>query len=74
MEPTSSHDDINDPGAPKKSWLHRSMRLFVLPGEVVCNWLKVHDHDSRMLLRMFVNLAVYGKIAVFVLLMYMGVG
>ncbi|MEM7619641.1 MAG: hypothetical protein AAF228_04130 [Pseudomonadota bacterium] len=36
----------------------------LLPGDIVCNWLQVEDHDSRMLLRMFINLAVYSKLAV----------
>ncbi|MEL7028845.1 MAG: hypothetical protein AAGL49_06415 [Pseudomonadota bacterium] len=33
------------------------------PGEVVCRWLRVEDEESKALLRMFVNLTVYGKLA-----------
>ena len=43
--------------------LEVAMRLFLLPGERVCDWLDVRDADSRVLLRMFVNLTVYGKVA-----------
>ena len=32
------------------------------PGEIVCNWFGVEDPDSRILLRMFVNLTLYSKI------------
>ena len=49
-------------------------KILLAPGELVCDWLKVKDHDSRMLLRMFVNLSVYGKIAVILMLIIMGVG
>ena len=41
---------------------------FLWPGERFCNWLDVRDQDSRMLLRMFVNLTVYGKVALSVVL------
>ena len=34
----------------------------LMPGEYVCNWLGIEDPDSRMLLRMFVNLSIYAKI------------
>ncbi|MEM1198495.1 MAG: hypothetical protein AAGI06_04225 [Pseudomonadota bacterium] len=40
----------------------QDLPLVLLPGEYVCNWLGVEDPDSRMLLRMFVNLSIYGKI------------
>jgi hypothetical protein len=33
------------------------------PGEYVCDWLQVHDPDSRLLLRLFVNLSIYAKLA-----------
>ncbi len=40
----------------------KTLPWLLLPGEYVCNWLGVEDPDSRMLLRMFVNLSIYGKI------------
>ena len=43
--------------------LEFAMRVFLWPGEHFCNWLDVRDPDSRLLLRMFVNLSIYGKIA-----------
>lgn len=42
----------------------RMGKLFLLPGDLVCDWLGVGDRDSRFLLRMFVNLSVYGHVAV----------
>ena len=33
------------------------------PGEYVCDWLQVEDPDSRLLLRLFVNLSIYAKLA-----------
>ncbi|NJM35951.1 MAG: hypothetical protein HC850_16095 [Rhodomicrobium sp.] len=41
---------------------------FLLPGDLVCDWLGIKDGESRFLLRMFVNLSVYGKIAILLLL------
>ena len=43
--------------------------LFLWPGDAVCNLFKIDDPDSRMLLRMFVNLTVYGKVGVLIALM-----
>ena len=43
--------------------LEFAMRLFLWPGEHFCNWLNIRDPDSRLLLRMFVNLTIYGKVA-----------
>lgn len=40
----------------------KDLPWLLLPGEYVCDWLGVKDPDSRMLLRMFVNLSIYGKI------------
>ncbi|MDD9908161.1 MAG: hypothetical protein OXR62_00560 [Ahrensia sp.] len=42
--------------------------LFLWPGDAVCNLFNVEDPDSRMLLRMFVNLSVYGKVSVLIAL------
>ncbi|MEM7303143.1 MAG: hypothetical protein AAF468_18840 [Pseudomonadota bacterium] len=42
--------------------------LFFWPGNAVCDLFEVKDPDSRMLLRMFVNLTVYGKITVLIAL------
>ena len=47
---------------------------FLLPGEFVCRWLGVTDKESKMLLRLFVNLTVYGKIAVLILMVAMDLG
>ena len=46
----------------------RLAELFLWPGEAVCNLLEVNDQDSRMLLRLFVNTSVYGKIGVVIVL------
>ena len=43
-------------------------KLFLWPGDAVCNHFDIEDEDSRMLLRMFVNLSVYGKISVLIAL------
>lgn len=53
---------------------NKKTSVFLLPGELVCNWLNVQDKESRMLLRMFVNLSVYGKIGVVLLLGIRGLG
>jgi len=42
----------------------RSLAWLIKPGDIVCDWLKVEDADSRGLLRLFVNLTLYAKIAV----------
>ena len=34
----------------------------LMPGEIICTALGVKEPDSRMLLRMFVNLTVYAKL------------
>ena len=47
---------------------HKLAELFLWPGDAVCNLFGVEDEDSRMLLRMFVNLSVYGKISVLIAL------
>ena len=49
-------------------WTIRLVELFLWPGDAVCNLFEVEDADSRMLLRMFVNLSVYGKISVLIAL------
>jgi hypothetical protein len=48
--------------------------LFLLPGELVARKLNVTDPESKMLLRLFVNLTVYGKVAVILLMIAMGIG
>ena len=47
----------------KSASVATAMRLFLWPGDRFCNWLNVRDQDSRMLLRMFVNLTVDSKVA-----------
>jgi hypothetical protein len=42
----------------------RGLGWIIKPGDIVCDWLKVEDADSRGLLRLFVNLTLYAKIAV----------
>ncbi len=39
-------------------------RVLLLPGEFACDVLRVSDADSRVLVRMFLNLTVYGAFAV----------
>ena len=36
----------------------------IKPGDLICDWLKVEDADSRGLLRLFANLTLYAKISV----------
>ncbi|MEM8936821.1 MAG: hypothetical protein AAGC77_10480 [Pseudomonadota bacterium] len=43
-------------------------KTLLFPGEYVCDRLGIEDQDSRYLLRMFVNLTVYGKVALLILL------
>ncbi|NND50134.1 MAG: hypothetical protein HKN60_07765 [Rhizobiales bacterium] len=42
----------------------RGCAWLIKPGDLVCDWLKVKDADSRGLLRLFVNLTLYAKISV----------
>lgn len=55
-----------------RSLRERAGLLFLLPGDLVCDWLGVKDGESRFLLRMFVNLGVYGKIAILLTLAFTG--
>ena len=57
-----------DDTLPKTGRITGPARLFLLPDELVCDWLSIEDPDSRLLLRLFVNLSVYGKVAVLVTL------
>ena len=34
----------------------------LMPGEIICSVLGVNDPDSRLILRMFVNLTIYAKL------------
>ena len=43
--------------------IEAAIRYFLWPGDRFCDWLDVREPDSRMLLRMFINLTVYGKVA-----------
>ena len=61
-------DDTLPDAAVKTGRITGPARLFLLPGELVCDWLSIEDPDSRLLLRLFVNLSVYGKVAVLVTL------
>ncbi len=36
--------------------------LILKPGDIVCDWLSIHEEDSRMLFRLFINLTIYAKI------------
>ncbi len=49
--------------------IKRMAECFLWLGEAVCNLFKIEDSDSRMLLRMFVNLTIYGKLSVLIALM-----
>ncbi len=46
---------------------HPLLNAFLAPGNLFCDLVGVEDQDSRFLLRMFVNLTVYGKAAVILL-------
>ena len=48
----------------------RAAEIFLWPGNAVCDALKIADPESRMLLRMFVNLSIYAKVAVMVALAF----
>ncbi len=50
----------------------KGKNILLLPGELACRWLKVKDEESKMLLRLFVNLTVYGKVSVAILLIALG--
>jgi hypothetical protein len=40
------------------------LALILKPGDIVCDWLGVAAADSRGLVRLFVNLTLYGKLAI----------
>ena len=46
-----------------------NIELFYNPGNVVCNYLDIHN-DHRFILRVFVNLIYYGHLAVGLALLY----
>ena len=46
-----------------------NIELFYNPGNVVCNYLDIHN-DHRFILRVFVNLTYYGHLAVGLALLY----
>ena len=50
---------------------HPTVPWILKPGELVCDWFGVTDPDSRMLLRMFVNLTIYSKITVSLAIMFL---
>ena len=64
--------NIEEEKTPASGFAGRLGRWFLAPGDIVCDWLKVRDADSRMLLRMFVNLTVYGKLAILIVLPFLG--
>lgn len=41
---------------------HWALRLILFPGEWICDRFDVESTDSRMLLRMYLNLAIYAKV------------
>ncbi len=49
--------------------LEAAMHYVLWPGDRFCDWLEVCDPDSRMLLRMFINLTIYGKVALSLVVM-----
>ena len=38
--------------------------ILILPGNLVCDWFNIEQGEGRMLLRLFINLVIYCKIAV----------
>ena len=46
-----------------------NLEAFYNPGNVVCNYLNIHN-DHRFILRLFVNLTYFGHIAVGLALLY----
>ena len=46
-----------------------NIELFYNPGNVVCNYLDIHN-DHRFILGVFVNLTYYGHLAVGLALLY----
>ena len=61
MADTSITQDNSQPPIP---WILK-------PGEVVCDWFGVSDPDSRMLLRLFINLTIYSKIGASIAFMFL---
>lgn len=44
----------------------RFAQYLLYPGNAVCDALEIHDPDSRMLLRMFVNVGLYAKLTMLI--------
>ena len=41
------------------------MRIFLLPGDLICDWVGLaKDSDHRLILRMFLNTIVWGAVGV----------
>ena len=43
----------------------------LLPGQLFCDWFDIQDRESVILLRMFINLSIYGKLAILLMLPFM---
>lgn len=67
--PTKDKKDELD--ALKYNTLGEKITYWLLfPGEWVCNYFKVKEHNERALIRMSVNLAIYAKIVGTATLLY----
>lgn len=49
--------------------LGTAMKLLLWPGNALGKRLGIADPESRMLFRMFINLTVYGKVSVLIVLL-----
>ena len=60
-----AHSEIR----PKPGTADRVARFALWPGDAAARALGIISPDSRMLFRLFVNLAVYGKLGVLIALL-----
>lgn len=49
----------------------RIASFILLPGQLFCDWLDIQDRESVILLRMFINLSIYGKLAILLMLPFL---
>lgn len=52
--------------------IERVAAFILTPGDKVCDMLKFEGDDSRLILRMFVNLTIFSKLGVLIALAIVG--
>lgn len=45
--------------------------FILLPGQLFCDWFNIQDEESVILLRIFINLSIYGKVAILMMLPFL---